>query len=390
MAKRKAEPGQITDFFAPGKAPVPTLDGSKHLFESKAERRQEVTVVKNGKPVSVCVYDCCEDGTLKGGCHDVCPRQWVDFLHFAPKDGSAHSQAAHTKFVAAYAAYKKAHAEGDRAECLAQLEILIELRTNWCAKCLERKKKPTPAQQECKDWYDAARQAAAIRNDGCAHADCPVRGPDVWQVLTADHGTNPKKTQEVKNRTTGAVTTKPLSLSAYKSWPKVGGVPAMEAELAQIEKWICHCCHNLEPTSDSGRRCADPATMPEGRQGKNATPLEVQQYFARRNAKIRYPKQQHVDARKRAIGACATCARPVLPGTEPAFEFNHLHEATKEKGGLFGLKGGVGGLVHNLVKAAALDQAQALLDAEMAKCELLCSNCHARHTWKYGAADEEL
>jgi hypothetical protein len=31
-----------------------------------------------------------------------------------------------------------------------------------------------------------------------------------------------------------------------------------------------------------------------------------------------------------------------------------------------------------------------LLDAEMAKCELLCSNCHHRHTNKYGAADEEL
>ena len=98
--------------------------------------------------------------------------------------------------------------------------------------------------------------------------------------------------------------------------------------------------------------------MPEGRQGKNATPLEVQQYKARRHAKAVYPKQQHVDARKRAIGACATCARAVLPGTEPAFEFNHLDEATKCKGGLFGPQGGVGGLVGNDVKAAALDQVQ--------------------------------
>jgi hypothetical protein len=79
----------------------------------------------------------------------------------------------------------------------------------------------------------------------------------------------------------------------------------------------------------------------------------------------------------------------VLPGTEPAFEFNHLDEATKEKGGLFGPRGGVGGLVHNDTKAAALDKVQALLDAEMAKCNLLCANCHHRHTWKYRADDEE-
>ena len=216
-----------------------------------------------------------------------------------------------------------------------------------------------------------------------------MRGPDAWQVLTADHGTKPKKTHKVTNRKTGAVTTKPLGLGDYKEWPKVGGVPAMEVEAEQIEKWICHCCHRLEPTSASGRRCADPATMPEGRKGKNATRLEVQQYDARRHAKVVYPKQRHVDARKRAIGACATCARAVVPGTEPAFEFNHLDEATKCKGGLFCPRGGVAGLVGNNAKAAALDRVQGLLDTEMAKCELLCSNCHHRHTHKYGAEGEE-
>ena len=132
-----------------------------------------------------------------------------------------------------------------------------------------RTKKLSPAEQACKDWYDGMRKAAALQNDGCAHAHCPVRGPDVWQVLTADHGTNPKATHEVKNKKTGKVTTKRLNLSNYTTWPKVGGVPAMEAELAQIEKWICHCCHTLEPTSSSGQRCGDPATMPEGK-GKNA------------------------------------------------------------------------------------------------------------------------
>lgn len=384
MAKRKAD---LRDFFAPGKAPVPVLDGPKSLFASDAERRQKMTVIKHGKPVPVYVYDSCRDGTLKGGCHNVCKNAWVDFLHFAPEDGSSLSQADHTKFVAAYDAFKEAHAKGDRAECLKQREILVKLRTDQCAKCRERLKTLSPANQACKDCYDGMRKAAAIENNGCAHAHCPVRGADVWQVLTADHGTNPKATHEVTNRTTGAVTTKPLVLSNYMAWPKVGGVPAMEAEAKQIEKWICKFCHWLEPTSAQGRRCADPATMPQGK--RSGTELEKTQYFARRRAKIRYPKQQHVDARKRAIGTCATCARRVLPGTEPAFEFNHLDEATKCKGGLFGQFGGVSGLVGNNAKAAALDRVQELLDAEMAKCELLCANCHHRHTNKYGADGAE-
>ena len=376
MAKRKAD---LRDFFAPGKAPVPILDGTKSLFESDAERRQTVRVKKHGKPVSVYVFDCWKEGTIKGGCHHGCKNTQVDFLHFAPEDPGAR-----TKFVTAYDAFKAAHREGNRDECLKQREILVKLRTNKCAKCLEADKKLTPAQQACKNWYDAARKAAALQNDGCAHAHCPMRGPDAWQVLTADHGTNPKATHAVKNKKTGAVTTKPLGLGEYKSWPKVGGVPAMEAEAAQIEKWICKFCHKLEPTSSSGRRCGDPATMPEGK--SRGTP---QQYIARHSAKIKYPKHCYVDARKRVIGACATCARAVVPGTEPAFEFNHLDEATKEKGGLFGRQGGVGGLVSRASKAAALDQVQGLLDAEMAKCELLCANCHHRHTHKYGAEGEE-
>ena len=259
MAKRKAD---LTDFFAPGKAPVPTLDGPKRLFESNAERRQKVTVIKNSKPVSVYVYDACRDGTLKGGCYSTCTRQWVDFLHFAPEDPGAR-----TKFVAAYDAFQAAHARGDR-DRVPQAAGDPRQAAQRPVRQVPRRKKLSPAEQACKDCYDGLRKAAALRNnDGCAHAHCPVRGPDAWQVLTADHGTNPKATHEVKNKKTGKVTTKPLSLSDYTNWPKVGGVPAMEAEAAQIEKWICHCCHALEPTSKLGpavRRPGDDARRQAG------------------------------------------------------------------------------------------------------------------------------
>ena len=335
MAKRQAE---LTAFFRPGKAPTPNLDEPKSLFESNAERRQTVKVIKHGKPVTVYVHDCCRDGSIKGGCHNTCSNQWVDLLHFAPED-----PAAHTKLVAAYDAFQAAHALDDRPECLRQLEILVKLRTDRCAKCRERKKL-SPAQQACKDWYDDMRKAAALQNDGCAHAHCPVRGPNACQVLTADHGTNPKATHEVTNKKTGKVTTKRLDLSNYMAWPKVGGVPAMEAELAQIEKWICHCCHrsSRRPTRASGaatrRRCPKAGRVRTPRRLRRRSTARASRQdrlpeaAARRRAQARHRRVRHVRA-------------PVLPGTEPAFEFNHLDEATKCKGDLFGRNGGVAGLV---------------------------------------------
>jgi hypothetical protein len=337
-------------------------------------------VIKNGKTCSV--YDAFShsDGTLKGGCHDMCHRQFHDYAWFAPAAGSASTVAKHTQFLSAYDSYKTAHALKDREACLVHRAILEELRTDKCSECRNDPGHLTPAQRACKEWYDAKRTQMCTLNDGCAHPDCPERGLDVWPVLTADHGTNPK----AKHKTTG----KPLGLGSYMRWPGHGGVPAMEKEAEQIEKWICHVCHRLEPTSTTGRRCADPTTMPAGK--RSGTALEVQQYKARHNAVIRHPKHQHVDAAKRRLGACAACARPVEPGTEPGFDFDHLDESTKARGGLFGVVGGVAGLAHNNAKAAALDAVRDLLDAEMAKCQLLCANCHARKTWGYEASTTEF
>ena len=346
------------------------------------ERVKTVTVTIKGKPRSV--YDVYEhaDGTLKGGCRSTCRRQFHDYMWFAPAAGSANTAAKRTQFLSAYDSYKTAHALKDREACLAHRAILEALRTDKCSGCRHDPGYLTPAQRACKEWWTAKRKRMCARNDGCAHPDCPERGPDVWPVLTADHGTNPK----AKHKTTG----KPLGLSDYKQWTAHGGVPAMEIEAEQIEKWICRVCHRLEPTSNAGKRCADPTTMPAGKQGKSSTALERKQSFARRVAVIRHPKHQHVDAAKRRLGACAACARPVEPGTEPGFDFDHLDESTKGRGGLFGKDGGVAGLVNNCTKAAALPLVRKLLDAEMDKCQLLCKNCHMRKTWGYEASTTEF
>jgi hypothetical protein len=350
-------------------------------FRHDPERGKTVTVLKNGNPCSIYIVYVDTDGTLKGGCYNTCHRQFHDYMWFAPAAGSANTAAKRTQFLSAYDAYKTAHALKDREACLVHRTILEALRTTACSECRHDPGYLSPAQRACKAWWNAKRQQMCAFNDGCAHPDCPERGPDVWPVLTADHGTNPK----AKHKTTG----KPLGLGSYTHWTAHGGVPAMEKEAEQIEKWICRVCHVLEPTSDAGRRCADPTTMPAGKQGKSSTALERKQSFARRVAVIRHPKHQHVDAAKRRLGACAACARPVEPGTEPGFDFDHLDESTKGRGGLF-TYGGVAGLVHNHAKAAALEAVRDLLDAEMAKCQLLCANCHARKTWAYEASTTEF
>jgi hypothetical protein len=125
--------------------------------------------------------------------------------------------------------------------------------------------------------------------------------------------------------------------------------------------------------------------MPDGKW--TGTKEEIKQYKAKRVAKIKYPKQQYVDARKRAVGCCQRCKRADVEGKEWAFHWDHRDPATKliGKGTLAGKKGGVCGLVRNPAKRAYLDAPgfKAVLDEEMDKCDLLCHNCHHRKTNKY-------
>ncbi len=360
------------------------------IFATNAERRHKVTVIKHGKPCSVYVSDACNDGTLRGGCHNVCKNQWVGIERFAPSDESSNTAAARASFLAAYSAYRVAFALHDRDGCVAARADVERLRTSKCDTCGLVHRQLTPAMRACKAFYEGLRKAACAENGGCCNPQCPERGAEAWCVLEADHGTNPKM-HDAQG--------KPVQLSEYVHWPALGGVEAMRLEAKQIAQWPCAFCHRLEPTSAAGRRCPDPRTMPRGK--ARGTKEERKQYHARHIATIVYPKQQYVDANKRAVGSCKSCHRPVLPGTERGFDWNHREEWTKRKcrclnaegkqkgpchgcdDKLFRREGGVCGLVQNVAKAAALEHVQPLLNEEMLpKCNLECANCHHRITWR--------
>ena len=355
----------LNAYFAPAPVvPVAQPVGPAPLFATNAERYHKVRRKKDKKMIYVSA--ACADGTLKAGCHNCDKRSHTDISRFAPKADSTNSNGFRQEFDKAYAAYKVAYAAGDKEEAIKQREIVEEKRTERCDSCRE-KMVISPDQQACKDEWDRMRKEACERNNGCQNQDCPERGMASWIVLQADHGTNPKK----------------LGLGEYTHWakPENGRVAGMREEATQIAQWICGCCHALEPTSKSGRRCPDPETMPDCK--RSGTKEEVSQYKAKHHATIVYPKQQYVDAKKREIGRCQypDCGRRVVVGNEQSFHFDHRVESTKCKASkgdlLFGKYGGVGGLVHNDTKAATLDKVEHLLDAEMVpKCDLLCNNCH--------------
>ena len=366
---------KMTDFFAPkaaaAAAPAAATAAAArpaNLFETNAEKCHKTTVKKNGKKCSVYVSVACGDGTLKGGCHNACKNQWVGIERFAPADGSHMTAGKRTKFLEAYAAYQQAFKDGNKADVEKWRAVVEALRTDKCDKCISMMK-PSPAMQACKDEWERMKREACARHGGCQYQHCTERGEDAWCVLEADHGTNPKM-----RKADGT----PVALSDYKWWSGHGGVAAMRVEAQQIHQWICRHCHALEPTSNQGRRCGDPDGMPPGK--GRGTPEEKAQYFARHSASVRYPKLQHVDARKRDVGACLHCRRAVIAGEEVGFDWDHRDEATKCKGGLYGKQGGVSGLVTNCAKAASLDEVRELLDAEMHKCDLLCKPCHHRKT----------
>ena len=222
------------------------------------------------------------------------------------------------------------------------------------------------------------RKEACTRNDGCANPNCVERGEQAWCVLQGDHLNTIRVQDEAKRKT--------WALSDYNKWPSLGGVPAMRAEEAKGMQWICGFCHNLEASGTAANRCPNPSTMPDGKW--NGTPEEIKAYTAKKKAECKYPKQQYVDARKRAIGRCKHCHRSVVEGQEVCFHFDHRDESTKMRKtkGLCTKNGGVSGMVNCTANSARLDAPgfKDLFDAEMDdKCDLLCHNCHHRKTNKY-------
>jgi len=353
--------------------PPPEDTGPKNLFPND-ERRHRKHVPYNGKTRSVLVSMACKDGTLKGDCFN-CTKSFLPIERFAPTECNMNGRN-RPAFFEALVDYDAAWALPDLEAAREARARVEEYRIDRCPPCAEANNKLSPAEQACKDEWVRMRKEACARQDGCRYPGCVERGEQAWCVLEGDHVHTKACEDEELRKTEG--------LSQYMRWSCNGGVPAMRAEAAKGLNWPCRFCHMLEPTGNAANKYKDPATMRDGKY--SGTEEERALYNRKRSAMIRYPKQQFVDKHKRnVLKCCELCNRPVLPGQEHAFTFDHLDPTTKMKGKdtLAGESGGVSGLVGNHTKAATLDKIQDILVAEMAKCRLLCANCDHRQTHGY-------
>lgn len=328
------------------------------------------------------------DGTLVGRCaNSWCDNTMVSIMRFAPNADSHVTKGKRQYFDAAVAEFAVAWSAGDHVGMQTQRALIKLYRNQGCDTCALLGRKLSLKEQECKNEWSHMRWKACLENDGCANQACTERGMASWIAIQADHGTNPKK-KDAKNNTVG--------LSQYKYWAYNGGVDAMREEEKRIQQWICGVCHAIEPTGTQGRG-HDPADMPDGKRNGGSDD-ETKEYKRKHNAKVTFPKYEHVNKHKR--GKTCTyegCAAVCVAGNEVGFHWDHRVEGTKRKcrcldakgapkGGchgdpdcrdtLFGRSGGVSGLAHNHVKASALEHVAQELDAEMDKCELLCTSCH--------------
>lgn len=331
---------------------------------------------KRKRPVLVSSVNC--DGTLQGDCHH-CIRSFLSIECFAPMVSNNNARN-RPFFFQALQDYTAAYEARDLDKARETRRLVEKYRVRLCPPCGEKNRKRSPAERACKDEWVRMRKEACARQNGCRYPGCAERGPHAWCVLEGDHVHTAKDPDEALR--------KKKALSEYIWWAGHGGVPAMRAEVAMGMNWPCRFCHTLESTNNASRKCKDPNTMPGGK--RSGTQQEKTQYNTKRKAQIKYPKQVHVDARKRDIGCCKLCKRQVLAGQEHAFSFDHIVPSTKLIGNdtLAGARpGGIAGLVNNDSNEAKLDNIKDILDKEMDKCRLLCSNCDHRHTNGYPARE---
>ena len=241
------------------------------------------------------------------------------------------------------------------------VKTIVKKRTSNCIECTKAAGGISRAQKECKAYWEFLRWAACFKNNGCENKDCTERGMSSWPVISADHGTNPKKCE----------------LSDYKWWACHGGVNAMIAESKKCS-WPCWACHNLRPTSNTGKE----------------RKLKTLLGQIAEDERIR-AKEDFNNALKLERGTTCEydgCNYPVIKKTVRSLDWSHRDTTQKATHNTHphlihkSSKGGVSAMVDNRTLAAALEAKvpgdksgrtnKDLIQAETEICDLHCKNCH--------------
>ena len=320
------------------------------------------------------------DGTLQGRCsRQQCKHPLKGIKEFAPGDNGNHGVRTRLPFMEALADYHKARGDRDvdrLGEARAQLEKLM---TKMCARCRDAHVR---SQNRADGPYEACKQAyrdllAECGVDGVAEcADCGAQ-----RALSLEHPDPETKERDSNGKT--------VCLSKFNYWKHSSRGPAAMREEARKNECITLCAmfHKTKDTGAAGRRIgtvAEAEALPDGK--RTGTPEEVQAYKRKRSALVTAPRYEYNDALKLQAGGCANPACPAdgpgggrVKGFEVCYEWNHTDPETKPTD--TGTDMRTIRSVCNWTKRVPEAEWKARIDADRARCELLCANCHHEHTW---------
>lgn len=123
-------------------------------------------------------------------------------------------------------------------------------------------------------------------------------------------------------------------------WAWNGGVSALEAELKKCRP-LCRFCHRFVSQQERG--------------------------IQKQRSQVK--KKQYVNTKKLMIGTCALCDRKLVDEQYCCcFDFDHIETELKRN------------CIGKMVNQYSLKTFFQCIDSELAKCRLLCANCHMNHT----------
>lgn len=362
---------KITNFFAaaPGPTAVPEDPNAWLPADRDTERPTRRT----------------RDGTLLGRCsHNTCSHPLKSVKEFAPGDNGSQGVRTRAPFMEALADYQKARGDRDSdrlGEARAQLEKLM---TKNCARCREAQVR---TQNRANGPYEACKRAYAALLAECGVdgvAECVDCGAQ--RALTLEHPNPDTKERDGNGHT--------VALGEFDYWKTASRGPAAMREEARKNGCVtlCKMCHWTKDTGNIGRRIgtvAEAEALPDGK--RKGTPEELKAYTRKRQALTKAPRYEYNDKLKREAGGCANPACPAdgpgcgrVRGFEVCYEWNHIDQETKPTD--TGVDPRTIGKVCNWNKRVPEADWKARIDADRARCELLCANCHHEHT--HGEADE--